>query len=290
MKVKIKEKFATMMQFIKDHKRQFLIASLSVLLVATVIVGVVLFCTPGTSTGTSSDYTSSAVSENEDLTISEPPVVSSEPINSEAANSSEPINSEPINSEVTNSSKPGSSGNVSSNPVVHKHTYATKVVAATCTANGYTTYTCTCGYSYNDNITYKKGHLYGDWTVTQNATTTSEGKKECSCTRCGHKLTETLPKKTGEHANIPESLEIVKLYSGVSYRNGVCSVVDRRTWGDVPTITVYDETSLHVVYYNKAGEKVEFDVVTPSSSKYTNIGTIKDDGTYHTQYSGSFGG
>lgn len=264
---------------------------IGIVLVATVIVGVALFCTPGTSTGTSSDYTSSAASDNEDLTSSETSsAVSSEPISSESTNSPELTNSEPVSSEVTNSSKPGSSENISSNPVVHKHTYATKVVAATCTTDGYTLYTCNCGHSYKDKSVYRIGHVYGSWTVTKNATTTSEGKKECSCTRCGHKQTETLPKKTGEHANIPESLEIVKLYSGVSYQNGVCSVVDRRTWGDVPTITVYDETSLHVVYYNKAGEKVEFDVVTPSSSKYTNIGTIKDDGTYHTQYSGSFGG
>lgn len=35
----------------------------------------------------------------------------------------------------------------------HTHSYSKKVTASTCTAQGYTTYTCSCGESYKDNYT-----------------------------------------------------------------------------------------------------------------------------------------
>ena len=47
------------------------------------------------------------------------------------------------------------------NYVHHDHTYATQKTAATCTENGYTTYTCTiCGHNYNDDFTYRISHNY----------------------------------------------------------------------------------------------------------------------------------
>ena len=49
------------------------------------------------------------------------------------------------------------------------HSYSAKVTAPTCTAAGYTTYTCACGSSYTGNQTAAKGHSY------------SNGK----CTACG---------------------------------------------------------------------------------------------------------
>ena len=51
----------------------------------------------------------------------------------------------------------------------HTHSYTSVVTAPTCTAKGYTTYTCSCGDSYVDNYTNALGHNY------------SNGK----CTRCG---------------------------------------------------------------------------------------------------------
>ena len=48
-----------------------------------------------------------------------------------------------------------------------KHSYSTKVTTATCTAGGFTTYTCTlCGYSYTGNQTAAKGHSYSGGSCT----------------------------------------------------------------------------------------------------------------------------
>ncbi|MBQ9860779.1 MAG: zinc ribbon domain-containing protein [Clostridia bacterium] len=41
----------------------------------------------------------------------------------------------------------------------HTHSYSKEVVAATCTENGYTIYTCVCGYTYKDNYT-NASHSY----------------------------------------------------------------------------------------------------------------------------------
>ena len=58
----------------------------------------------------------------------------------------------------------------------HKHSYTVAITAPTCTAAGYTVYTCSCGSSYKDNYTDALGHSYVNG----------------ACTRCGAKATGTL--------------------------------------------------------------------------------------------------
>ena len=65
----------------------------------------------------------------------------------------------------------------------HKHDYAAKVTSATCTKDGYTTYTCSCGDSYKDNTTSKLGHSYSDKVVAP--TTAAQGYTLHTCSRCG---------------------------------------------------------------------------------------------------------
>lgn len=57
----------------------------------------------------------------------------------------------------------------------HTHSYTASVIAPTCTAAGYTMYTCSCGNSYKDNYTDALGHNYVSGV----------------CTRCGAKATDT---------------------------------------------------------------------------------------------------
>ena len=70
------------------------------------------------------------------------------------------------------------------------HSYTTKVVAPTCTAQGYTLHTCSkCGNNYKDTYTNVTNHNYGAWTVTKNATCTEKGSKTRKCQTCGHEET-----------------------------------------------------------------------------------------------------
>ncbi|MBR3738059.1 MAG: hypothetical protein IKN26_04905, partial [Eubacterium sp.] len=45
-----------------------------------------------------------------------------------------------------------------SDSISHIHSYTTQVVAPTCTEQGYTIYTCSCGDTYNDNYVNALGH------------------------------------------------------------------------------------------------------------------------------------
>ena len=90
----------------------------------------------------------------------------------------------------------------------HTHSYTSNVVAPTCTAEGYTAYTCECGDSYSDSITPKTAHAYT--TNVTAPTCVTEGYTTHKCTACGaayidskvaalgHKYTDTVVKPTCE--------------------------------------------------------------------------------------------
>jgi hypothetical protein len=65
----------------------------------------------------------------------------------------------------------------------HAHSYALTVTAATCTAQGYTTYTCSCGHSYTADYTNPKNHSYSKKVTA--ATCTAQGYTTYACS-CGH--------------------------------------------------------------------------------------------------------
>ena len=85
-------------------------------------------------------------------------------------------------------------------PVFHKvevktcaHRYTAKVTAPTCTAGGYTTYTCSlCGHSYTGDKTSALGHGWSSWQTTKAPTCTENGQQQRTCSRCGKSETKTL--------------------------------------------------------------------------------------------------
>ncbi len=86
------------------------------------------------------------------------------------------------------------------------HSYTSKVVAPTCTVNGYTTYTCTiCGDTYNDAETVALGHSMGAYVVTKQATCTDNGIETSTCSRCDKTETKSVAAK------------------GHNYKDGVCT-------------------------------------------------------------------
>ena len=80
----------------------------------------------------------------------------------------------------------------------HSHSYSTKSIAPTCTEQGYTTYYCTCGHSYNDNYVSALGHtevIDAAVPATPTSTGLTEGKH---CSTCGTILVaqQVVPKDT----------------------------------------------------------------------------------------------
>lgn len=119
--------------------------------------------------------------------------------NSNSSNSKIPSNnsssSKPSGGNSSSSSKP-SSGSSSSTPS-HSHSYSSKTVKATCTSGGYTVHTCSCGASYTDSYTDATGHRWSDWKTVKKATTSSEGRKQRTCSSCGKTEFKTIAKVQG---------------------------------------------------------------------------------------------
>lgn len=76
----------------------------------------------------------------------------------------------------------------------HSHSYSSKTVKATCTSDGYTVHTCSCGASYTDNYTSATGHRWSEWKTVKKATTSSEGRKQRTCSSCGKTESKTIAK------------------------------------------------------------------------------------------------
>ena len=62
---------------------------------------------------------------------------------------------------VQSSFSPGSVKNGSENKGRHEHSYSRKVISPTCTSEGYTSYSCSCGNMYTDDRVPALGHSYG---------------------------------------------------------------------------------------------------------------------------------
>ena len=86
-------------------------------------------------------------------------------------------------------------------PNAHYHHYVSEVTKeATCTEEGEITYTCTATNGTCDKKTYtevipKKAHSYGNWVIEKEATETETGLKRRTCSVCGDKQIEVIPKK-----------------------------------------------------------------------------------------------
>ncbi len=85
----------------------------------------------------------------------------------------------------------------------HTHAYTAVVTAATCTAKGYTTYTCACGDSYVGDYTSATGHSYGSYVTTTAATCSTTGVKTKTCSVCGDTYSTTIA-ATGNHSYTSE--------------------------------------------------------------------------------------
>ena len=82
----------------------------------------------------------------------------------------------------------------------HVHEYAETVIEPTCTEQGYTVYTCDCGYSYTDNYVDAIGHEFTDYVSDHNAYYNSDGTKTAVCNHgCG--ATHTVEREIGDLIN-----------------------------------------------------------------------------------------
>ena len=116
----------------------------------------------------------------------------------------------------------------------HTHEYSKKVTKPTCTAKGYTTYTCECGDSYQNNYVNAKGHTY------------SKGK----CTACGHK---------------PAGAKITTQPKNVAVKSGKTAKVTIKATGDGLKYTWYYAKKGSSKYTKVSGSSSSYSVKMSSS-------------------------
>ncbi len=99
------------------------------------------------------------------------------------------------------------------------HPYLPVITPPTCTDQGYTTYTCACGYSYVDDYVDATGHSHTS-EITTPATHTENGVMTYTC-HCGDSYTEAI-NATGDHYYVPTVTEPTCTEAGYTTYNCVC--------------------------------------------------------------------
>lgn len=195
--------------------------------------------------------------------------------NSNSSNSKIPSNNSSSSSSNggsgSSSSKPSggsSSSSSSSSPSKpsHSHSYSSKTVKATCTSGGYTVHTCSCGASYTDSYTDATGHRWSDWKTVKKATTSSEGRKQRTCSSCGKTESKTIAKVKssstsgghriigarkavysyrGDHGDKWSNVNLVDLINEERAKEGLCKL----EWtADVLTRLVKEDPDVAEIY------------------------------------------
>lgn len=94
----------------------------------------------------------------------------------------------------------------------HTHSYSSKTVAPTCSSDGYTVHTCSCGDSYKDSYKDALGH---DWKAQYKNVTVDdyETAKIWRCSSCDSDITNVLKNNTdGEYGVCPGCKKDPTLY------------------------------------------------------------------------------
>lgn len=126
----------------------------------------------------------------------------------------------------------------------HTHDYSFVTTEPTCTENGYTTYTCSCGDSYVDFETQATGHSFSEWSVTVEPTTENPGEETRVCQSCGETEIRSIPK-------IEESVDII--VGDVNADGNITAVDARMVLQFVAGLKTSDDVSLEVADMNGDG-------------------------------------
>ena len=117
----------------------------------------------------------------------------------------------------------------------HIHEYESNIVNATCTTDGYVTFTCkTCGH-IETVVNKAQGHVFEAWRESTPATCYSNGLKVRYCSMCGERQQETIPMhdhtisasyvhNSMTHWHYCTECGVVLEEANHDFVNGVCSI------------------------------------------------------------------
>jgi len=75
----------------------------------------------------------------------------------------------------------------------HVHSFTSKIIVPSCQSEGYTEYSCDCGYTYKEDYKEPVDHWWNDGEITKEPSEEEEGEKTFTCFFCGETKTESIP-------------------------------------------------------------------------------------------------
>lgn len=104
----------------------------------------------------------------------------------------------------------------SAKSTLHTHRYAETIIPPTCSENGYTLHSCSCGYEYKDNFVSAKH----DFMLIKHIAPTcdKDGEDFYRCSRCGEEKTVSIPTKGHKFSNWVEKTKPTCLKNGLDVR------------------------------------------------------------------------
>lgn len=177
----------------------------------------------------------------------------------------------------------------------HVHIYTKTTIAPTCTAQGYTIKSCSCGYSENVDYVNATGHDDGEWTTTLEPTCSEMGKMQKHCTICDslidskstEKVAHTyLDVKTMPTCQAEGNTKHTCQVCGYSYTDKYEAKTEHKAGAPIVTINSTckknGEREYHCTYCNEFIRKEQTDILSCSYVSYS----VEANGTEpaHTLY------
>ena len=155
------------------------------------------------------------------------------------------------------------------------------ILYPTCTEQGMLVEVCSkCKDVQLSNFVDPLGHEC-EWRIDILPTPTRKGVLVYECTRCYKDMkTESLPKREGDYSKIDSRMSIKEDVRDVVFEYAHLYIIDNRSWGEPPEITVIADDHAYIVYYKENGEKVIIDETMKPGGYATLMIRIKEDGTY----------
>ena len=152
------------------------------------------------------------------------------------------------------------------------HTYTATVKNPTCTKQGYTTFTCYCGESYIDMYVDSLGHSFGEW-YTQDSTCENQGYKIRQCNNCSEY--DIVPFPLADHIESEWIVERVATCTEEGSHYKKCLNCDKVTIKETIPCLEHDYRNWYVAEH---GDTCEENTYTSTCRDCKNVGTRT--GTY----------
>ena len=156
---------------------------------------------------------------------------------------------------------------------VHEHNYEAVVTAPTCTAAGFTTYTCACGDTYTEEGEAATGHSYNS--VVTDPTCGVAGYTTYTCSLCNDSYVADEVAATGEHSGYAED-----------YKCDACSMVVEPEADTTLTLAqaIKLADALGAGKYSTNSYYLTCEIVNIYNTTYGNANVTDADGTDYVLY------